>query len=172
MTTKCYYTAMRLDYLKLVPSRFSLVIHFSDLAAPDMDTRQNGRMYGTTKTSPALQTLVDAGRLQAVHAMNMHFTNWQHKPRPSWLHCIPIGIRVRFPQPYSNIGDLVSAIQRNVVDCPRAFWSNSSRPLFLVSFTSKRYARIRAKARRMMYANVKAKALQWTDHVYHDQASE
>lgn len=42
MSSRCYYTIMKLDLLRHVPRRFSLVTHFNDIGTPDMDVAKKG----------------------------------------------------------------------------------------------------------------------------------
>ena len=157
---------MELKLLELIPHRFSIVTHYSDIAVPDMDKKQ--KFYGVTETTPVLQKLHDAGKLLAFHAMNMHYSNWTHSAvsKPSWLHCIPIGMRLRFQQPQDVLNKFLSAIKRNVVERPRSHWSNHSRPLLLVPVARKAYARDRGKALNFLKMNVKSKRLKMKWIIY------
>lgn len=160
---------MDLNLLQVIPHRFTVVTHYSDRAVPDMDTRQ--KHYGITQTTQQLDMLFRKGKLLSFHAMNMHYSNWMDPavPRPTWLHCLPIGMRLRFYQPYDDLLDFLNSIKKNVIDRPSSFWNDSSRPLLLVPFTRKFYARDRAKALRELTVNVKKKILVMTQRVYDRQ---
>lgn len=45
MTSRCYFTIMKLDLLQYVPQRFSLIAHFNDIATPDMDVKKKGTSF-------------------------------------------------------------------------------------------------------------------------------
>jgi len=170
MTAVCYFTIMEMNLLQHVPGRFSVVTHYSDRAVPDMDPKQ--KAFGVVQTSPALQKLYDSGHLLSLHAMNMHYTGW-HTPevmKPPWLHCIPIGMPLRFYQPHSALLNIVESIRRNVIARPRSFWTDSHRPLLLVPIVAKRYARDRAKAIRELGANVKRNTLKMTLKTFPQQS--
>jgi hypothetical protein len=124
-----------------------------------------------TQTLPALQQLHAAGHLVGFHAMNLHYTGWQQPGvmKPSWLHCVPIGMRLRF---YGDLTGFRAAIRSNVVERPRSFWSDKSRPLLLVPFIPKHYARDRGRALRELGANVRKKVLTMTQQTYPNQNGE
>lgn len=124
--------------------------------------------YGRTETSPALHTLFDAGKLLSFHGMNLHYTNW-HKPgiqRPSWLHCIPIGMRIRFFRHQGALSEFVDAIKRNVAERPEEFWTDETRPLLLVPIIRRRYAPDRSHALAELNRNVKNKKLVMTEKTF------
>jgi hypothetical protein len=162
MTAICYYTIMELNLLRHIPTRFSLVTHYSDRAVPDMDPLQKG--YGVVQTSHTLQKLYDTGHLLSVHAMNMHYTHWRSLTRPVWLHCVPIGMNLRFYLPYEVIMSFLDAIHRNVVTPPLSH--THTRPLLLAPFTAKRYARDRARALRELGVNIKKGLLRMTQRTF------
>ena len=106
--------------------------------------------------------------------MNMHYTQW-HKEgvnRPSWLHCIPIGMPVRFYLSRKKVNGLIDAIRRNVVERPHAFWQDNRRPLLLVPIVHKSYAPDRAKALKELGTNVKKKTLEMTKKTYASPVGE
>ena len=126
-------------------------------------------VYGTTKTSSTLQKLHEAGRLLSFHGMNLHYSQW-HRPgvqRPSWLHCIPIGMSSRFYQRRHALSVFVDAIKRNVAQRSREFWRDSGRPLLLVPVVPKAYAPDRVKALQELWVNtVRKKNLRMTEQTY------
>ena len=169
MTSRCYYKVMEQNLLMQIPYRFSIITHYSDRAVPDMDKKQ--KFYGVTETTPVLQKLYEAGKLLAFHAMNMHYSNWSHPAvtKPSWLHCIPIGMRSRFHQPLEARQGLLSAIKRHVVKTPRKFWTDRSRPLLLVPIVFRKYAPDRGKALKQLRNNARKKSLEMTERTYKEQ---
>lgn len=97
-------------------------------------------------TMPHLTELYDSGKLLAVHAQNLWWGNNRNIPRPSWLHCLPIGLENRRWSIGHNLQSYISKIQDVLQKRPPNYNLRSDRPLLLVSFTKKGRAPGRAKA--------------------------
>lgn len=166
---------MKLQLLRFipVPRRFTLVTHFSDRAVPDPDPRHRFIDPAMAPTSPALQNLVDEGRLLAFHGLNLHWSQWSRSvspvPRPAWLHCLPLGMNLRFWQSSARLQSLIDALRRNVLGHPGR-WRDPTRPLLLVPVVARRYAKDRARALKELGANVKSKKLEMTRRTYVEQS--
>ena len=167
MTSKCYYTVMDLNLLRHIPHRFTIVSHFSDRAVPDMDKAK--KLYGVKETSSQLEKLHDSGKLLAFHAMNLYYKDWIKRPKPTWLHCLPLGMRLRYWQPREELLGFLVAIKRNVVERPQSFWADTKRPLLLVPIVPKKYAPDRHKALLQLTTNVKKNILNMTRKTYEKQ---
>jgi hypothetical protein len=74
-----------------IPGRYRLLSHNGDMSTPD--GQDDAPRIGMPRyvTSDLLAQEHAAGRLMAHHGQNLWWKNHTFSPRPSYLHCLPIG---------------------------------------------------------------------------------
>jgi hypothetical protein len=100
------------------------------------------------QTLPRLTQLHKQGKLIAMHTNNLWWRSWKSVPRPSWLHCLPIGLETRRYRMGSNLTAYLEVI-RDIISTPHPPATRQhklKRPLLLVAITPKSYAPDRGKA--------------------------
>lgn len=124
------------EFLPTVRNKITLVVHNGDQSVPDGQTDKQLGLQ-TWKTLPTLQAAQENGNILAVHAQNLWWTDWRTIPRPSWLHCLPIGLENRGWSKGGNLVKYINMIREVVLGRP-ADYHLHSRPLLLVAFSPKR----------------------------------
>jgi len=78
-----------------IPGRYVIVSHNGDLSSPDGQDDAPSIRLPIYVTSNILKSEYDAGRLLAHHGQNLWWENNRNTSRPSFLHCLPIGLENR-----------------------------------------------------------------------------
>lgn len=137
--------------------RYLLIVHNDDYGVPDAQTDQpyknDPQMKHMTSGNPqyhASELLMKeylAGKLIALHTQNSWWRNWTTTPRPSYLHCLPIGIENRMWKIGVRPGVYTASLKKNFVDRPiLSIEEQTKKKLLLVAFTPIYYAPDRVKA--------------------------
>jgi hypothetical protein len=105
---------------------------------------------------PQLSELHKQGKLLAVHAQNLWWGDNKNISRPSWLHCLPIGLENRRWPKGGNLEGYMSKIREVLLKRPPNYSSlNSDRPLLLVAFSKRPRVPDRGDALREIHSLVK-----------------
>lgn len=128
------------DVTSRIKGKYVIITHNGDLSAPD--GQDDAPRIGMPKyvVSDILEREFNAGRLIAHHAQNLWWTNNTHRPRPPFLHCLPIGIEDRQYPMGKHVHRYIPALMRNVVNRPNRNMSieeASKKPLILIAFYPK-----------------------------------
>mmetsp|Transcript_8247 Transcript_8247/g.15559 ORF Transcript_8247/g.15559 Transcript_8247/m.15559 type:complete len:417 (+) Transcript_8247:137-1387(+) len=137
-------------HISLIPKSFSLVVHDGDQSIPDGQTDYQSGWLQQFETLPQLTRLHAQGKLIALHAQNLWWKKWWAANRPTWLHCLPIGLPMRKYLIGSNLTVYLEVIRESLATGVPLLGTHSQqltkRPLLLVAFTPKSYAPDRGKA--------------------------
>ena len=78
-----------------IPGRYVIVSHNGDLSAPDGQDDAPSIRLPVYVTSNILRSEYESGRLIAHHGQNLWWVGNRNTSRPTFLHCLPIGLENR-----------------------------------------------------------------------------
>lgn len=135
-----FYEFFAKEVVQRIPGRYIIVSHNGDMSAPD--GQDDAPRIGMSRyvTTDILDQEYKKGRLIAHHGQNLWWKNSTQlrKPRPEYIHCIPIGFENRQYSTGKNVHVYVDALRRNVLNRPNyTVDEEAKRPLLLVAFYPK-----------------------------------
>ena len=126
------------DVIPRINSSFIIISHNGDMSTPDGQNDAPRLGYPAYVTSDLLANEHKNGRLIALHAQNLWWRNHTIEARPSYFHCLPIGLENRMNKFGGSLNVYVENLKKKIIDRPRmTIEEKNNLPLLLVAFYPK-----------------------------------
>lgn len=134
------------DVVPRIKGSYIIISHNGDMSAPDGQNDAPRLGYPSYVTSDLLSKEYKAGRLIAHHGQNIWWKDKASGVRPSYLHCLPIGLENRMYKIGSNLNVYIEALEKYIImKSPLTIQEKSTKSLLLVAFYPKSRVPDRAK---------------------------
>ena len=152
-----FYSEFVETYMQLINTSYTLIVHNGDESTPDGQNDTVGYRYDKIVTSQILLEEHNKKKLLSLYASNLWWSNYTLNPRPSYFHCIPIGLENREHKYGQNLNQYINAMKNSMIPNHSA-----NKGLLLVPLTPNSLDR--AKVLTWLEKTVKKNGETWYNH--------
>ncbi len=110
-----YYPEFVKNYLKLLNTSYTLIVHNGDESTPDGQNDTIGYRYDKLVSSHILSEEYNKGKLLSLYTTNLWWSNNLKNPRPSYFNCIPIGLSNRDYMYGQSLNTYINAMKDSII---------------------------------------------------------